>query len=89
MILSADNQWPWFVWLNRCPLCCIIYAFSTRVMHIVYSARKRSEVEDPGTVNPLESVSQFILLGIVIIMCFYQPPFLADIINHSIASLPK
>lgn len=87
--LIANNQW--FILITTAVLlCCIIYALSTRVMHIVYSSpRQRTEVQDPGTVNPVETISQFILLGIVIIMCFYQPPFLVEMINHSIAGLPK
>jgi len=87
--LIANNQW--FILVTTAVLlCCIIYALSTRIMHIVYSSpRQSTEVQDPGTVNPVETISQFILLGIVIIMCFYQPPFLVEMINHSIAGLPK
>ncbi len=81
----------WFILITiALLLCCIIYALSTRIMHIVYSnPRNSSEVQEPGTVNPVETISQFILLGIVIIMCFYQPPFLVEMINQSIAGLPK
>lgn len=71
-------------------LCFVIYAMSTRFLHILFS---NSRVEDntrvADVINPIESVSQFILLGIVIIMCFYQPPFLVDLINQSISLLPK
>jgi hydrogenase-4 component F len=87
--LITNNQW--FVLATTAVLlCCIIYALSTRIMHIVYSnPRENKELQAPGMVNPVEAISQFILLGIVIIMCFYQPPFLAEMINNSIAGLPK
>jgi hydrogenase-4 component F len=87
--LITNNQW--FVLVTTAILlCCIIYALSTRIMHIIYSSpRQSAEIQDPGIVNPVETISQFVLLGIVIIMCFYQPPFLSDMINHSIAGLPK
>jgi hydrogenase-4 component F len=87
--LVFNNQWFALIAIALL-LCCIIYALSTRIMHIVYSnPRNNNEVQEPGTVNPVETISQFILLGIVIIMCFYQPPFLVEIINQSIAGLPK
>jgi hydrogenase-4 component F len=81
----------WFVLIaTALLLCCTIYALSTRVMHIVYSnPRNNNEEQAPGNVNPAETISQFILLGIVIVLCFYQPPFMVDLINQSVAGLPK
>ena len=63
---------------------------STRIMHIVFSnPRKGDDPEIPDKVNPVETISQFVFLGIVIIMCFYQPPFLVDLINQSIAIIAQ
>ena len=71
-------------------LCFVIYALSTRIMHIIFSGpRTESNTVLPDKVNPVETVSQFVLLGVVILMCFYQPPFLVDLINQSFAGLPK
>jgi hydrogenase-4 component F len=71
-------------------LCFVIYAMSTRFMHILFS---NPRIEDnsriPDVINPVESLTQFILLGIVIVMCFYKPAFIVDLINQSIAVLPK
>lgn len=87
--LVANNQWLVLI-STAILLCCIIYALSTRIMHIVYSnPRHNYEVREPGIVNPVETISQFILLGIVIILCFYQPHSLVEMINQSIAGLPK
>ena len=70
-------------------LCFVVYAMSTRFMHIIFSSpRKESDIKEQGKINPVESVSQFIFLGIVIVLCFYQPPFLVDLINKSIVLLP-
>jgi hydrogenase-4 component F len=70
-------------------LSYIIYAMSVRIMHVSFSTpRNEGEFRLPGVVNPVETVSQFILLAIVIMICFWQPPFLADLISSSIASLP-
>jgi len=80
----------WFVLISAIVLLCfVVYAMSTRIMHIVFSSpRKGSGSEIPARLNPVETLSQFVLLGIVIVMCFYQPPFLIDLINQSIAILP-
>jgi len=81
----------WFVLIvTVLLLCCVIYAMSTRIMHITFSdSRNPDQCHIPGKVNPVETVSQFIFLGLVIILCFYQPPFLVDLINQSISFLPK
>ncbi len=71
-------------------LCFVIYAMSTRIMHIIFSdPRDENKHAAPDNVSPVETISQFIFLGLVIIMCFYQPPFLVDLINQSFTFLPK
>lgn len=69
-------------------LCFIIYAMGTRFMHILFS-NPRAEIQgEPAvSINPVETLSQFVFLGIVIILCFYQPQFLTDLINGSISVL--
>jgi len=70
-------------------LCFVIYAMSTRFMHIIFSdPRRETDRSRAAAVNPAETISQFILLAIVITLCFYQPPFLADLIQGSISVLP-
>ncbi|MFZ0281315.1 MAG: proton-conducting transporter membrane subunit, partial [Bacteroidales bacterium] len=80
----------WFVLITSIILLCfVIYALSTRIMHIVYSSpRKGADPDPPGRVNPAETISQFVFLGIVTVMCFYQPPFIVELIKQSIAILP-
>lgn len=85
--LIFNNQWFVLIIVSIL-LCCIIYALSTRVMHIVFSDPRLVELKEPGIIKPAETISQFVLLGLVIIMCFYQPVFLTEMINQSIASLP-
>lgn len=80
----------WFVLITAIILLCfVVYAMSTRIMHIVYSnPRKGESMIAPDKINSVETVSQFVFLGLVIVMCFYQPPFIADLINESIGMLP-
>jgi len=71
-------------------LCFVIYAMSTRIMHIIFSDPRGEKIPlPPDKVNPAETISQYVFLGLVILMCFYQPPFLVNLINQSIALLPK
>lgn len=66
-------------------LCFIIYAMSTRFMHIIFSDPRSDTGQLTATsVSPVESISQFILLSIVAGLCFYQPQVLTDLINGSI-----
>lgn len=68
----------------------IIYAMSTRILHIAYSEPKEfSTPLLPGKVNPVETITQFILFAVVIVLCFVQPPFLTEIINQSYFMLPN
>jgi hydrogenase-4 component F len=71
-------------------LCFVIYAMSTRIMHVIFSDPRNPEfILPPEKVSPAETISQFIFLGIVVLFCFYQPPFLVDLINETFALLPK
>ena len=80
----------WFILITAILLLCfVIYAMSIRIMHIVFSdPRNELSLRPPDNVNAAETISQFLFLGLVVIMCFYQPPFLVDLINQSFASLP-
>jgi hydrogenase-4 component F len=82
-----NNQW--FILISTSILLsAVIYALSTRIMHIVFSDPREVELKEPGKVHPAETISQFAFLGLVIILCFYQPPFLTEIIQQSISGLP-
>jgi hydrogenase-4 component F len=91
VIKAMVFQGNWFVMIiSVLLLCCIIYAMSVRIMHVVFSGTHHENIlPEPGKVRPIETISQFILIGIVVIMCFYRPPFLVDLINQSISILPK
>ena len=81
----------WFVLIiSIILLCFVVYAMSTRVMHIIFSEpRTLPDSFTSTSVKSIEAVSQFILLGTVIILCFWQPQFLTDLINQSISILSK
>lgn len=87
--MAVNGQWL-IMALTVILLCYIIYAMSTRIMHVSFSSpRHEDELQLPGKVSPVETVSQFILLALVILICFWQPPFLTDLIGSSISSLPR
>ncbi len=80
----------WFIIVAAIVLLCfVVYAMSTRIMHILYSAPRGSDKRpEPSRVNPAETITQFIFLGLVAMFCFYQPDFIVNLINRSIAMLP-
>jgi hydrogenase-4 component F len=86
--MVIENRWVVMI-ITILLLCFVIYAMSTRFMHIIFSDPRNIPEPVPDKVNPVETISQFILMGIVIIMCVYQPPFMVDLINQSLALLPK
>jgi hydrogenase-4 component F len=85
--LILNDQW--FVLIGTIILLCfVVYAMSTRIMHIIFSNPRSENSLQPYKVNPAETISQFVFLGLVIIMCFYQPPVLVDLINQTVNLLP-
>ena len=70
-------------------LCFVLYAMLTRVLHIVFSQPRTASVRPGEKVNPWQTVSQYILFGLVIVICFTQPGFLRDMIMDIIQNLPK
>ena len=70
-------------------LCFVLYALTTRVLHILFSNPRNSEIAPNVKINPIQTLSQYFLFGLVIYICFSQPVFLTDTINSIIQSLPK
>jgi hydrogenase-4 component F len=70
-------------------LCFVMYALLTRVLHIVYSGPREKPLHEPQKVNPWQTTSQFFLFGLVILICFYQPPPFRELIESIINALPK
>jgi hydrogenase-4 component F len=70
-------------------ICFVLYALLTRILHIEYSQPRKKIGYVPVKVNPLETVSQYVLFGLVIMICLFQPEALKQIINDIISLLPK
>jgi hypothetical protein len=75
--------------LTAAMLCFVMYALLTRVLHIVYSQPRGIKSELHEKVNPWQTVSQFILFGLVIFICFVQPAPFRDLIQGIVGGLPK
>ncbi len=86
--LIEQKNWLTFV-LVALLLTAVIYAMLTRLLHILFSdPAEPGDFPDPDKVRIIETVPQFLLLLIVAVLCFYQPPFLNSVIYQSIAGLP-
>ncbi|MCX6250943.1 MAG: proton-conducting transporter membrane subunit [Bacteroidetes bacterium] len=70
-------------------LCFVMYALLTRVLHIVYSQPRGIKSELHERVNPWQTVTQFILFGIVIFLCFVQPIAFRQLLEGIVSTLPK
>jgi hydrogenase-4 component F len=79
----------WLLAVTAILLCFVLYALLTRVLHIVYSGPREKPLHGMQRVNPWQSVSQYILFGLVIFICFSQPEPFRKLIESIIATLPK
>lgn len=70
-------------------LCFVMYALLTRVLHIVYSQPRHETGHKPEKINPVQTITQFVLFGMVIFICFIQPVSLRELIQEIISGLPK
>lgn len=70
-------------------LCFVLYALTTRIMHILFSEPRKAVINTEVKIGFVQTISQFILFGIVIYLCFIQPQFIKDLINGIIETLPK
>lgn len=70
-------------------LCFVLYALLTRVLHIVFSHPRVEKNPARYRVNPWQTVTQFVLFGAVIFICFVQPERFRELINAIINVLPK
>jgi len=82
----ATNQWIIFVIVSLL-ICFIIYGMSSKILQLVFSPVER-EIDTQAKINPLQTLSQFIMLGFAMYMCFSQPEFLKDLILKASTILP-
>jgi hydrogenase-4 component F len=79
----------WLLAILALLLCFVLYALLIRVLHIVYSPPREKPLHEVHPVNPWQTVSQYILFGIVIFLCFSQPEPFRNVIETIINTLPK
>jgi hydrogenase-4 component F len=84
--MAGGGQYLYMV-MTALLLCFVLYALLTRVLHIVFSRPRTRVSKHKERVNPIQTLSQFILFTLVILICFYQPVFLRDLINDIIGNL--
>jgi len=91
LLLKAMIQSRQYVYLliTAVLLCFVLYALLTRVLHIVFSHPREAKTLPRQQVNPWQTITQFILFGLVIFVCFVQPEQLRELISNIIKVLPK
>ncbi|MCK9271705.1 MAG: proton-conducting transporter membrane subunit [Bacteroidales bacterium] len=68
-------------------LTVIIYSFSKNAFHLLYGETENLVDREAIKTNPWETISQFILFGLVIYLGVNPPLFFTDLINNAIAIL--
>jgi len=68
-------------------LTVIIFSFSKNIFHLLYFKDENEINKNAITVNPYETISQFILFGLVIYLGINPPLFFTDLINAAITVL--
>ena len=86
MVMRGDYI---YLVLTAAMLCFVMYALLTRVLHIVYSQPRGIKSELHERVNPWQTVTQFILFGMVIFICFDQPASFRELLDGIVAGLPR
>lgn len=82
--LVASGRWITFS-ITILFLSFVIYALATRFFHLLYSEPvKECPVPVENGASPWETITQFVLLGFVVFICFYQPAFLVDLIREAV-----
>ncbi len=89
MKAMAGKELWWMLAIVLLLLSFVIYALITRVMHILFSDPREKPLHEPVKVNPWQTTTQYLLFGIVVFLCFYQPDPLRELIDDIIQSLPK
>ncbi|MDP4209827.1 MAG: proton-conducting transporter membrane subunit [Bacteroidota bacterium] len=79
--MFAGNNW-WIFIVTALLLCFVIYGMSTKVLLMIFTPLEK-EIQHPVKVNPFQSMSQYILLGVVIWFCFSQPAFLVELLTDA------
>jgi hydrogenase-4 component F len=68
-------------------LSIIIYIFIKRFTHLLYADVSEDFINHEAQQNPYETISQFVLFGLVIYLGINPPLFFTDLINAAIAIL--
>ncbi len=68
-------------------LTVIIFSFSKNTFHLLYGQTPNTPEPTPLKINPYETLSQFILFGLVIYLGINPPLFFTDLINVAVGIL--
>ncbi len=68
-------------------LTSIIYTFAKNAFHLLYDEDSKTQVIEDVKTNPYETISQFILFGLLFYLGINPPLFFTDLINAAIAVL--
>jgi hydrogenase-4 component F len=77
-----SGHWILFIFIALF-MCLIIYGMSSKILQLIFTPMDR-EVDTTIRINPWQTITQFIMLGFVLYMCFNQPQFLKEMIENAV-----
>jgi hydrogenase-4 component F len=79
----------WILIIILLLLTMIIWSFGKNIFKMLFTKPIGFDEENVEKINPLESLSQFVLLAMVIYIGLFPPVELVNLINNTISNLPK
>jgi hydrogenase-4 component F len=83
-----ESNYLWILIVVMILLTIIIWAFGKNIFKLVFTPAVDFKEEGIEKINPLESLSQFILLGLVVYLGLNPPQEFVTLIQESIKNLP-
>jgi len=78
--LISERVW-WLAIPAFALLTFVLYGLTNRVLHLIFA---NTQIIPSKTPNPLRTISQFVLLGIVVTACFYKADFFYQLVLEAV-----
>ncbi|HEX3025518.1 MAG TPA: hypothetical protein VHP12_09920, partial [Chitinophagaceae bacterium] len=83
-----ESNYLWVLIIVMLLLTMIIWAFGKNIFKLLFSPAVDFNEVDVEKINPAESISQFILLGLVVYLGLNPPQEFVSLIQEAIKNLP-
>lgn len=78
--IKTGNWWIFIV--VAILLCFVIYGMASKILQLIFSPLDY-EITNPVKISPWQTVTQYVMIGFVIYLCFSQPKIITDLISKA------